>query len=64
MDKYNQDDRHNNVEKQSNILNEDFKNETKYGEFICSYFGWLPITEQKERAEELNRMTKKSQDKH
>lgn len=64
MDKYNQDDRYNNVENQSDMLKEDSKNETKYGEFVCSYFGWLPLSAQKERANELDKMTKKSQDKH
>ncbi len=37
------------------------KNEdtTKYGEFISSYFAWIPPTKQKSRAEELENMTKK-----
>lgn len=38
------------------------ENSTKYGEFISSFFGWLPISKQKERADELNEMTKKSKD--
>lgn len=33
-------------------------NVTRYGEFITSYFAWLPIGKQKERAEELNKITK------
>lgn len=60
MDKYNK----NNLENQHDMLEEESKNETKYGEFVCSYFGWLPISVQKERAEELNKMTKKNKDKH
>ena len=35
------------------------ENKTKYGEFISSFFGWIPIDKQKERANELNDMTKK-----
>lgn len=32
---------------------------TKYGEFVSSYFAWLTLDGQKERAESLNEMTKK-----
>jgi hypothetical protein len=32
---------------------------TKYGEFISSYFMWLSPSEQKERARRLQNMTKK-----
>ena len=31
---------------------------TQYGEFISSYFAWIPLPKQKERAEELDNMTK------
>lgn len=31
---------------------------TAYGEFISSYFAWIPLSKQKKRAEELNEMTK------
>lgn len=31
---------------------------TAYGEFISSYFAWIPVSKQKRRAEELNKMTK------
>ena len=31
---------------------------TKYGEFISSYFGWLTLNGQKEKAKELENMTK------
>ena len=34
------------------------KNTTKYGEFVTSYFAWLPIEKQKEKAEKMNEMTK------
>ena len=32
---------------------------TKYGEFISSYFAWISLPNQKERAEELDNMTKR-----
>lgn len=31
---------------------------TKYGEFVCSYFAWISLPEQKEKAEELQDITK------
>lgn len=31
---------------------------TKYGEFVCSYFAWISLPEQKEKAEELQNITK------
>lgn len=37
---------------------------TKYGEFISSYFAWISLPNQKERAEELNEMTKGENDKN
>lgn len=42
----------------------DHKNEdtTKYGEFVCSTFQWLPIEKQKEQAKNMANMTKKKKD--
>lgn len=58
----------NEIEK-DNVGDNNFKNEfekndhvedtTKYGEFISSYFNWLPPEKQKKRAKELDDMTKK-----
>lgn len=31
---------------------------TKYGEFVSSYFAWIPLPEQKEKAKEMQDMTK------
>ena len=31
---------------------------TKYGEFISSYFAWIPLAEQKEKANRLQEITK------
>ena len=40
--------------------NDEFEeNTTKYGEFISSYFVWTTLSKQKQRAEELNDMTKR-----
>lgn len=32
---------------------------TQYGEFVSSYFAWVPLPTQKEKAKEMNEMTKK-----
>ena len=31
---------------------------TQYGEFVSSYFAWITLSEQKERAERLQNITK------
>lgn len=36
---------------------------TKYGEFVSSYFAWLSLPKQKEKAEELQNITKKKEKK-
>ena len=36
------------------------ENTSKYGEFITSYFAWLPLTKQKDRAVELEKISKNS----
>lgn len=41
--------------KNKKILTDDT---TKYGEFICSFHQWLPISKQKEKAKEIENMTK------
>ena len=42
-------------ELKNQILNQ---NETKYGEFVTSYFTWVPLSKQKENAEKLENVTK------
>lgn len=32
---------------------------TKYGEFISSFFSWITLDKQKEKAKDLENMTKK-----
>ena len=38
--------------------NEHVEDVTKYGEFVSSYFSWLPPEKQKKRAKEIDDMTK------
>ena len=33
---------------------------TKYGEFVCSAYHWIPIEKQKEQAEKMENITKNS----
>lgn len=33
---------------------------TKYGEFVCSAYHWIPIEKQKEQAEKMENITKSS----
>ena len=44
----------------NNLKNEigEIEDETKYGEFVSSYFAWLTLSKQKERAEDMDNMTK------
>ena len=32
---------------------------TQYGEFVSSYFAWIPLPNQKEKAKKMVNMTKK-----
>lgn len=54
----------NNNGKERSGLNSEFKDieqyesKTKYGETIPSMFSWITPSEQKKRADELNRMTR------
>ena len=34
---------------------------TQYGEFISTYFAWIPLPEQKENAERMAQITKKEE---
>lgn len=45
-------------------VNEVGEDATKYGEFVSSYFAWIPLPKQKERANELDKMTKKNQEEN
>ena len=42
---------------------DNIEDKTKYGEFVSSYFAWLTLEGQKERASELNDITKKKNQK-
>ncbi len=39
----------------------DEDDETKYGEFICSFDAWLPLDVQKEQAKKMQNMTKQKE---
>ena len=32
---------------------------TQYGEFVSTYFAWIPLPDQKEKAENMVKMTRK-----
>lgn len=36
------------------------EDKTKYGEFISSFFAWIPLSKQKKRAEDLENLGKKN----
>ena len=46
-----------NDKKESNEIEQN-EDTTQYGEFISSYFAWLPPEKQKKRAKEIDDMTK------
>lgn len=53
-----------NRQKQKTEQNETFdvevgEDSTKYGEFISSFFAWIPLSEQKEKAQRFQNITKK-----
>ena len=39
------------------------ENTTKYGEFVCTEYQWLPLEKQKEQAGKMANMTKKEKGK-
>ena len=41
---------------------DNMNNVTKFGEFVCSEFAWLPINSQKENAKRLEKMTRNIDD--
>lgn len=47
-----------------NIYGRKKENTTKYGEQVCSEFAWLPLDKQKEKAEKLDKITKKKIEKN
>lgn len=49
-------------EKQVEIgISEVGEDATKYGEFISSYFAWVSLPQQKDRVNEIEKMTKKEE---
>ena len=50
-------------DKNKNFEEEIEENVTMYGEFVSSYFAWVPPEKQKKRAKELDENTKKQKNK-
>ena len=48
-----------NKEKSIKYVEEDVEDITRYGEFVTSYFAWVPMSKQKENVEKLENITKK-----
>lgn len=42
---------------------DELEDSTKYGEFVSSYFAWLTLDDQKDRAFKLEEMTKNKKKK-
>ncbi len=42
-----------------NFCKEESKDQTMFGEFICSYYKWLPLDKQKENSKKLDSITKR-----
>ena len=40
---------------------EEVEDTTRYGEFVTSYFAWVPMSKQKENVEKLENITKKKE---
>lgn len=38
---------------------EQIEDVSKYGEFVSTYFAWIPPEKQKQKAQELSKITKK-----
>ena len=51
-------------EKQNQTHPEVGEDATQYGEFISTYFAWIPLPEQKENAERMANITKKENVSH
>ena len=43
---------------------DEIEDSTKYGEFVSSYFAWLTLDGQKERARKLDEITKNKKEKN
>ncbi len=44
-------------------IHEAGEDNAKYGEFISTYFAWVPLSKQKEKAREMENMTKNNRQK-
>ena len=55
------DNTNNELTYQEMAQNEGEEDATKYGEFVTSYFAWVPLSKQKENVEKLENITKKKE---
>lgn len=53
------DNTYNDNKKLKNNTNEQTEDTTKYGEFVSSYFAWMTLDKQKEKAKKMENMTDK-----
>ena len=56
-------DKHDKQDIHEEITYEVGEDATKYGEFISTYFAWVSLPQQKEKAEELEDITKEKEEK-
>ena len=47
------------TEKQKQTHPEVGEDATQYGEFVSTYFAWIPLPDQKKKAEDMAKMTKR-----
>ena len=47
----------NKKEKEIKVAQEEVEDATEYGEFVCSYFAWKTLEEQKEIEKKLEKIT-------
>ena len=47
--------------KEEDKITENGEDATQYGEFVSTYFAWIPLDEQKKRADELAENTKRKE---
>lgn len=51
------------MDNKNNIMDDldEWEDATKYGEFVTTYFAWVPMSKQKENVKKLENITKKKE---
>ncbi len=57
MNEYKREEEDENKKEREDLFKVLGEDATKYGEFVSSYFAWIPLSKQKETAEELENIT-------